>query len=158
MTRTLPRSPTHAGGFSLIELLIAIAILGIVGTIAYPSYLDSVRKGRRSDGMSALMAVQQAQERWRGNNANYTTNLGDLGVASVSSSGYYDLTITAAPVPRTLATAYVATATGKGGTTQADDTACRKLSVKLEDGNLSYAGCGSCADFSYAPTHLCWAK
>lgn len=153
MTRTLPRSPTHAGGFSLIELLIAIAILGIVGTIAYPSYLDSVRKGRRSDGMSALMSVQQAQERWRSNNAAYTGTLGDLGVSSVSASGFYDISVSGA-----VATGYVATAVGKGGTTQADDTACRKLSVKLEGGNLSYAGCGSCADFSYAPTHLCWAK
>lgn len=49
-------------GFTFIELLIAIVIVGILARLAYPSYLESVRKSKRSEGRAALMQVVQQQE------------------------------------------------------------------------------------------------
>ena len=158
-------SPPHAiargaAGFTVIELLIAVAIAGILVAVAYPSFLDAIRKSRRSAAFTALAGMQQAQERWRTNNANYTVTLADLGLGSATtSSGYY--TLSAEP-PSTaadaLATGYIVTAEGVTGTSQANDAQCRRLSIKVEAGVIKYAGCGSCSTFNYAPSDACWAR
>lgn len=69
-------------GFTLIEVMIVVAILGIIVAIAMPSYQDSVRKSRRSDGMALINQIMQAQERFFVNNMTYTTDLTDLGYGS----------------------------------------------------------------------------
>lgn len=155
-----PRRRAHRRqrGFTLIELVIVVTVIGVLGLIALPSFLDSIRKGRRADAVSALGAVQQAQERWRANNAAYTTLLSDLGLPATSNSGYYAISIAAAAASAPLATAYVATADAVAGTSQVKDAECRRMSVQLNGGNLSYAGCGSCTSFTYTPTHPCWAR
>ncbi len=79
-------------GFSLIELMIAVAILGILVAIAYPSYLDNVRQTRRSDGFAALMAAAALQERFYTINNNYSANLADIGGAS-SAEGFYNIAV-----------------------------------------------------------------
>lgn len=63
------------GGFTLIEVMVTVAIVGILAAVAYPSFMQQVRKSRRSDAVAAMSAVQQAQERHRTNNATYTNNL-----------------------------------------------------------------------------------
>ena len=57
---------TKSSGFTLIELIIAVAIVGILAAIAYPSYQESVRKSRRAEGRAVLMELAQFMER------NYT--------------------------------------------------------------------------------------
>jgi len=145
-------------GFTLVELMIVLVVAAVLAMVAYPSYQDSIRKSRRSEAVSALMQVQQAQERWRSNHADYTTDLADLGLGATTPSGYYTVSVSEAPASAPLATAYVATAVGNSGTTQADDAQCRRLSVQMNGGNLSYAGCGDCDGFTYTATHPCWAR
>jgi type IV pilus assembly protein PilE len=53
-----------ARGFTLIELLIVVAVIGILAVIAYPSYNDSVLKGRRTQARTALLELMQQEERY----------------------------------------------------------------------------------------------
>jgi type IV pilus assembly protein PilE len=137
----------------LIELIIAVAILGILTAVALPSFLDSMRKGRRAEAFSAISALQQAQERWRGNNAAYTSTLADLNVAATTTpGGYYAISVANAT-----ATGYVVTADGSSSS-QASDGNCGKLSVQVNGGAITYGSCKSCSIFTYAASDACWAK
>ncbi len=55
-------------GFTLIELMITVAIVGLLATIAYPSYMENIRKARRVDAQSALIGMAAAMERYMVNN------------------------------------------------------------------------------------------
>jgi type IV pilus assembly protein PilE len=59
-------------GFNLIELVIAIAIIGILAAVAYPSYTDSVRKSRRAEAKAALVELAQWMERIYSESFDYT--------------------------------------------------------------------------------------
>jgi type IV pilus assembly protein PilE len=157
--------PTHrrktSAGFTLVELMITILVLGILAAVAYPSFLDAVRKSRRSDGIAALSAVQQAQERWRGNNVTYadnsqltlapTANPPGLGLSATSSSGYYNIAITA-----TGAANYTLTATAVSGKTQGDDGNCKFLGIDAAGGVITYGSGATGVNFPDA--HNCWAR
>ncbi len=58
-------------GFTLIELMIVVAVVGILAAVAYPSYQESVRKARRAEGRTALMEMLQQQERYMTQNNTY---------------------------------------------------------------------------------------
>jgi type IV pilus assembly protein PilE len=61
------------GGFTLIELMITVAVIGILAAIAFPSYQDSVRKSRRTDGKNALTQAVANMERYYTENNTYAT-------------------------------------------------------------------------------------
>lgn len=65
----------YSKGFTLIELMIAVAVVGILAAIAYPSYQDSVRKSRRADAKSALLDAAHERTVFTENN-QYTATLG----------------------------------------------------------------------------------
>jgi type IV pilus assembly protein PilE len=58
-------------GFTLIELMVVVAVIGILAAVAYPSYQDSIRKTKRAEGRAALMRLMQQQERWYSQNSTY---------------------------------------------------------------------------------------
>ena len=60
-------------GFSLIELMIVVAIVAILASVAYPSYRDSVLKGRRGEARAALAELMQQQERYMTQHNKYLT-------------------------------------------------------------------------------------
>ncbi len=124
-------------GFTLVELVIALAMLALLVPLAWPSYADSVRKGRRSDAVRAATQVQQAQERWLGNRLRYTDQLTDLGLPAASPAGHYTLALAAAS-----ATGYTLTVTAATGKPQAADTGCTSLTVTVLRGQASYAPAG----------------
>ena len=138
-------SKRHAG-FTLIELMIALVVVGILATIAYPAYLDSVRKSKRADAKAALLDLKLAQEKMRANCPFYanvlvdagaagptcgaTANLTDLGYANANSSqGHYTIAITANSAS---GTAFTATATAQGD--QANDTDCNVFTLTVAAG------------------------
>lgn len=124
-TRVFPKNA--AGGFTLIELMIAVVVVGILAAIAYPSYIEQVRKSRRADAKAALLTAAQTMERY------YTENNSYAGAAANPSDGgiipdhapvdrpHADRTYDISFSQRT-ATGFTIQATRTG--TQASDTTC----------------------------------
>lgn len=90
-------------GFSLLELMITVVIVGILASIAYPSYQESVAKSRRSEATSALFTAAQALERYYSTNGRYTTTAGGNTLPAVfptkvpeNGAAYYTIASTAA--------------------------------------------------------------
>jgi type IV pilus assembly protein PilE len=67
-------------GFTLIELMIVVAILGIIAAIAYPQYIEYVAKGRRAECRSALLVASQKMEKFYSNNNTYPTTRAAAGI------------------------------------------------------------------------------
>lgn len=119
----------RSSGFTLVEVLIVIAIIGTLAAIAYPSYSTHALKTRRSDGQAKLMEVMQAQERNYTVNQTYVTDLTQLGYAAglESDEGYY--TISAAACGGGITRCVALTATAQGG--------------QVSDGNLTLDSIGN---------------
>lgn len=150
-------------GFTIIELMIVAIVVAILTAVAYPSFQDSIRKSRRSEAFTALSQIQQAEERHRSQHPSFTDLLtaattaspAGLGLAARTEKGYYDLAISSVST-----TVYVAAATAVTGTSQAKDTACAALAVKMDGGNIRYGGAAALAsiDWSNPDPKRCWAR
>lgn len=81
-------------GFTLLELLIMVAIVATLLMVAVPSYRVYVRKGRRTDGIQSINALRLAEEKYRSMNNQYGTLVQVQSLANIPLSSYYTFTIT----------------------------------------------------------------
>lgn len=112
----------RAAGMTLMELMMVVAIVGILAAVAYPSYRESVLGGRRSDGQSALLRVAQRLERCFTQFNAYDHDDCPVVLPSASPEGYYEVSAQSLTED-----AFTLLATPQGA--QADDTTCRTLSL-----------------------------
>jgi type IV pilus assembly protein PilE len=88
-------------GFTLLELVIALAIVSVLAAIAYPAFKQRVVNGRRADGSTALLDLANRMEQYYANNNTFATatiaggTSTDVLSSSASNQGYYTLSITA---------------------------------------------------------------
>src|SRR5437868_13637740 len=88
-----PRQGNKAG-FTLIELIITVTIVGILVAIAYPAYQDHLIASRRSDGQSALLNTAALMEHFYTENNTYVgANSTSLGISYTSQQGFYKVSI-----------------------------------------------------------------
>jgi len=83
-------------GFTLVEMMIALVVVGLLSALAYPSYQQQVAKGRRTDAKQSLLELSQRMERFYTERGTYAgAALGSTGLyPNLTSGGYYDLSIT----------------------------------------------------------------
>jgi len=99
-------------GFTLIELMIVVAVIGILATIAWPSYTEYMKRSRRSDAQSLMLSIVNKEQQYLLDARQFTDTVGTggLGISSQSwdctasssktcSNAYYDITVTLAAGP-----------------------------------------------------------
>lgn len=162
VSQSIRKTTDRSRGFTLIEMLITIVVLGILAAVVYPNLSSYVKKGRRSEAYNALNAVQQAQERHRANNSTFATSLTDattasppgLGFGSTSTaSGLYTLSLDSVS-----ATGYAVIATAVSGRSQADDSNCQQLRVRSASGSLFYGSASGDSAFTESSNNKCWSR
>ncbi|MBC8519889.1 MAG: prepilin-type N-terminal cleavage/methylation domain-containing protein [Gammaproteobacteria bacterium] len=124
------------GGFTLIEMVIALAIIAILMAVSLPSYEEQMVQGRRSDGTTALTIFSQRMERYFLENGSYSGATTSI-YKSTSDNEYYLLSVTTTGESYQL----LATATG----IQAGDAVCGNLTLN-EKGERGITGSGSAID------------
>ncbi|KAF7774260.1 type IV pilus assembly protein PilE [Pseudoalteromonas citrea] len=129
-------------GFTLIEVMIVVVIVGILASIAYPNYSSYVNRAARADAMVILLDAANRQEQFFVDNRQYTSDLADLGVPTETENGYFTIGVEADT------SSFTVTATADSGPV-AGDTECSTLTIN-ELGLKGNTGSGD-AD-------LCWER
>lgn len=144
MSHALPPHRPGARGFTLIELCIVAAVVGILASVAWPSYRENLVRARRADAVAALTRVHIAQERYRAQHGGYAPSLSVLTGATspASPEGHYDIALDA-PMGDSVTVAALA----RAGGAQADDRDCARITLTLQ---------GGVAD--HGPNARCWGR
>jgi type IV pilus assembly protein PilE len=148
-TQTTPPK-SAARGFTLIELMITVAIVAVLATIATASYTTQIQKSRRTDARSALLDLASREEKLFSTTNAYSPNLTDLGYPNAPvGSGYYTVAIVS-PDPAQSATipTYLITATAISS--QVGDTQCATLSINQTGLQMSTP--------TTTPASTCWGN
>jgi len=126
-------SARHDSGLSLLELLVTLALVGLLATLAYPSYRGTLLRAHRLEAIDALLGVAAAQERFYILHGRYASQLDDgsassqpgLAVAAITSGGHYRLAVAASGIAD-----FTATATALEGSGQEADERCSLFSIR----------------------------
>lgn len=139
-------------GFTLIELMVAVAIVGILAAIAYPAYRNYVMESNRTDAQEALTRLAGMEETWYMSHNSYagSSDIDQLG-GSTSPQGYYTISVDDTSCG-TAGTCFTATATPVPTGPQNDDTECAKLSIDQNGTKLAQTSGGA------SSTTTCWSK
>ncbi len=124
---------TRPSGFSLFELIIALAIIAVLAGIALPSYQNQLQQARRSDATTALLIFAERMERHFLENGSYSSATTAI-YQETSDEGHYQLSVT------TESDSYQLTATPTG--VQADDSECANYSLN-QLGERTISGTGT---------------
>ncbi|HEY8054161.1 MAG TPA: type IV pilin protein [Steroidobacteraceae bacterium] len=161
-------APTSSRGFSLIELMVVVAIATILFSLAVPSFMAQIRQSRRTEAKTAVLDLAGREERFFSTSgAGYSQTPGDLGYTAlgvVVGSGYYTLRVctpaaaacgaTAPPgtwvVPA--APSYLAVALPAAGQSQVKDTQCVGFFVDSTGKQMAVDSSGADA------TAACWSR
>jgi type IV pilus assembly protein PilE len=145
MTSTFHRQ----AGFTLIEMMCAVAVAGVLSSVAYPGFSKVLHKARRSDAHVALMTLQMAQERYRSDHMAYGS-IAELGVPAMTPSKHYTLSVEAITD-----SGFKAQAVASGA--QAADTRCRHLQVTVDGLNVTHqSGSDATVDNGAEDNKRCW--
>lgn len=142
-------------GFTLLELMIVVAVIAILAALALSSYRNQVMKSKRAEAKQMLSDYALRLEKWRANNATYTTTLANINGTNTSPSGYYTIALSTPPnspvcpssgaAPSNVNSFRItATATGE----QADDTKCATIVLT--------SLCGTVQKTSTPTGNECW--
>lgn len=123
-------------GFTLIELMIVVAVIGVLAAVAYPNYTEYLRKSRRADCKAVMLTYANALERRFSTDNAYPDDLGGFTCPSDGGTTTYALNLNVANG----GTSYILTAVPAG--TQAGDS-CGTLSLS-NTGAKAATGTGTC--------------
>jgi type IV pilus assembly protein PilE len=123
-TNTTVSAPFHIAGFTLIELMMTVAIVAILASVAYPSYQQNIVRSNRSEALQFMLNVANREEENLLNNRSYT-DLTGLGMSAPSRlTAFYTFTASATTACNGVtltAPAYCITATPVSTSTQKND-------------------------------------
>lgn len=128
MTEGKQENSAQSAGFTLLELLIVIAVFSIIMSMSIAGYRQYITRANRVDATALLLRVAAAQERFYLEQNTYTDDMAALGFPNaLSERGYYALTVN--PALGGLVVGYTATATVVDGESQSDDTKCQDMTI-----------------------------
>ena len=142
----LSETASPRNGFSLVELVTVMAVLGIMVTIAYPSYQNYVRKVNRTEATVALMDTASRMHLYYFENKTYTDDLNALGLGTdpyITENGNYSIDVednggSGGACPIAICFELVAGASGR----QAADTECSEFRLNAAGDRTAFGGGG----------------